>query len=200
MPHGGFEGVLCRGAIRFSPISYFSPPFLSPAELPCHPCLSPLACSPRLPASSIFPMVITSHNDVAVMSPRCTPNAGPRPCLGAMPRGPGPHWCCAWLVRAASCCRFILESICPCEMLPRCVSADSHPCNEPAGLSSAPFGRLGPSFHPWGRASPRTPGRDGQSIAMVGRGGVASPHLEFQCLVAEHPSFSASAQAPQGAA
>lgn len=51
---GGFEGVPCCGAIRFSPVSSFSPPFLPPAELPCHPCLSPLACSPRLPAQ-FFP-------------------------------------------------------------------------------------------------------------------------------------------------
>lgn len=185
-----------------APVGAFSPPVLSPAELPCHPCLSPLACSPRLPASSTFPVLITSHNDVTLMSPRCTPT----PDLDAAGgHAPWP-WFLPGLCTAGACCELlqarprVLLSVC---RLPRCVSADSHPCNERAGLSSAPFGRcsqLVPSLHPWGHASPRALGQAGLSIATVGCGGAASPPLEFQCVVAEHPSLPASARAPGGAA
>lgn len=63
---------------------------------PCQLCLEPfpcgfVTCGASLRASSILPVLITSHNDVTLLSPRCTPT----PDLdvpGAVPCVPDP--CC----------------------------------------------------------------------------------------------------------
>lgn len=100
-------------------------------------------------------MVITSHNDVALMSPRRTPNAGPRPC-----------WGCAWPVRAASCCRLTLESVCPCAgSLGAFLQTATHAMSRPASAQHrlagwAPLSTRGDVHLPEprvrvGRASPR---------------------------------------------
>lgn len=149
----------------------FLPRFIlfSPIFVTCGAALPSLPVSPGLqpsPASSIFPMVITSHSDVSLMSPRRTPNAGPRPCPGAVPCGPGPRRGCAWPVRAVSCCRLILESVCPCAgslgaFLRTATRAMSRPASAQHRLAGwAPLSTRGDVHLPepragMGRASPR---------------------------------------------
>lgn len=178
------------GLLVLAPGGAFSSPVLSPVELPCRPCPSPLACSPCLPASSAYPLLITSHSDVTLMSPHCTPIPGPGCCPRPTPR------LCSPPVHAVSCCRLILESFSPCAgsfaaFLWTATYATSGPAS--AQLSAAqPAGPLSPCMSP----SPALGGK--LSTTSVGYGGAASAPLECQRLGAEHPSLPA--RAPWGAA
>lgn len=139
------------GLLVLAPGGAFSPPVLSPVELPCRPCPSPLACSPCLPASSAYPLLITSHSDVTLMSPHCTPIPGPGCCPRPTPR------LCSPPVHAVSCCRLILESFSPCAgsfaaFLWTATYATSGP-------ASAQLSQLVPSL----RACPRAPHWEGSS-------------------------------------
>lgn len=193
MPHrGGSRERHTMGPSMPAPVGAFSPLVFSPVELSCHPCPSPLACSPCLRASSIFPVLITSHNNVTLMSPRCTPT----PDLNAAQGRALWPWSPLGLCTAGACCRAVAGlSPSPSVHLHapsvRFCGAETRATSGPASAQHRPPGTAG--WSPWGRASLRARGWAGLSIATVGCEGAASPPLEFRRLVAEHPSLLASA-------
>lgn len=179
---GGVQGIIVSWGSGWTLISLV----LSPVELLCHPCPSALACSPRLAASSIFPMLIASHNDVTLMSP-CYLGPGPFP--GG--HGPGPCRGCAQLVHAVSCCSLVPKSHCPSVRVQAPWVRFCRATHAMSGPASA-VGCSPPSVH-LPKPPPGWEVRVGLSITPVGSGGAASPPLEFWCSVAEHPSLPASA-------
>lgn len=185
---GAFRESPCHGTVYAVSGWTLISLVLSPVELLCHLCPSPLACSPHLLAGSIFPMLIASHNDVTLMSP-CYLGPGPFP--GG--HGPGPCRGCAQLVRAVSCCSLVPKSHCPSVL----VQAPSvHFCrvtHATSGPASAQHCWLLPSLCISPHFSLGWELWVGLSITPLGSGGAASPPLKFWCSVAEHPSLPTSA-------
>lgn len=158
-----------------------------------HPCqlwLEPFpcgffTCGAGLRASSIFPVLITSHNNVTLLSPRCTPT----PDLDvpeAVPCVPDP--CCGC---PGSCFRLVhLQGPLMC--------VPSGPASAQRHSAGTDPGPLSPSLERCGMSISQS--QEKLSFIPVGHGGSASLPLKFQRLVAEHPSLPASSPAPQGAA
>lgn len=184
---GAFRESPCHGTVYAVSGWTLISLVLSPVELLCHPCPSPLACSPHLLAGSIFPMLIASHNDVTLMSP-CYLGPGPFPGR----HGPGPCRGCAQLMRAVSCCSLVPKSRCPSVL----VQAPSvHFCratHATSGPASAQHCWLLPSLCISPHSSLGWELWVGLSITPVGSGGAASPPLKFWCSVEEHPSLPTS--------